>query len=208
MRSPAGSRQSRHRTRLRAAWVLALWAGSLLVLVLAILPRAVWAEGPREEVNAAIDRLSAARSFVATFSGQGGRLEHELEYAAPGRYRIRGGGAVQTIVGDVLMLERDGERQQGRLPQDTLARWRDPANLVEQAGAMDVTALDDEIVGGQPARRYRIALPAPAPTVLMWIGTDGYPLQLALAGAPGREEPLVIRYARFNAPDIRIDLPR
>jgi len=184
-------------------WILVLWAA----FVLSILPRPVWAEGPRDEVNAAIDRLLAARSFVATFTDGAGRVEHQLEYESPGRYRIRSGGHEQVIIGDVLYSRQGGQRVQAPVPQGVLTRWRDPARLAEHAERMEVVALASEPVGGLPARKYRIVQPGPAPrTLLLWIGPDGLPLQIGLPAGTGQAA-TTIRYARINDPGVRVAPP-
>ena len=184
-------------------------AAPVAAALLAVLwPLAVWSGSPREEVNAAIDKLLTARSYEATMVSADGRQLQQLEFAAPGRYRIRRAGAEQIVVGDVLYQERNGMRMEVPLPQDVLTQWRDPARLVEHAEGMTVTAAGDEPVAGTPARKYRIASSKPEPGPLtVWIGQDGYPVQI-LAGSTRDGVPTLIRYARFNDPEIRIAPPK
>ena len=187
---------TRGRERAAACVVLALW------------PLAVWSGSPREEVNAAIDKLLTTRSYEATMVSADGRKLQQLEFVAPGRYRIRRAGTEQIVVGDVLYQERNGMRMEVPLPQDVLTQWRDPARLVEHAKDMGVTAAGDEPVAGTPARKYRISRSGSQPGPLtVWIGADGYPVQI-LATSAGESVPTLIRYARFNDPEIRIQPPK
>lgn len=169
-----------------------------------LLPAAVWSADPREEVNAAIDRLLTARSYQASMVSADGRVQQQLEFEAPGRYRIRSGGDEFVIIGDVLY--RNGATVRVPLPQDVLTRWRDPARLAEQPADMDVVVLSDETVAGVPARKYRIHRPQRAPgLLLLWVGGDGYPVQILTRGAAGAAT--LIRYSRFNDPAIDVEPP-
>lgn len=184
----------------------ALWG---VVALLAVLwPFAVWSGSPSDEVNAAIDKLLTARSFMATMVTADGRQLQQLEYVAPGRYRIRSSGKEYIIVGDLLYPGGNGPVQAMPVPQDVLTHWRDPARLVEHAEGMAVTAVGEDTVAGQPARKYRVATPRPQPgPITVWIGADGYPVQI-LAATDDIGPLLLIRYARFNDPGFRIDLPK
>lgn len=176
----------------------------LFALVAVLLPASVWSADPRDEVNAAIDKLLTARSYQASLVSADGRVQQQLEFEAPGRYRIRSGGEELVIVGDVLY--RDGAGTQLPLPQDTLTRWRDPARLAEQPADMDVVVLSDENVAGVPARKYRIHRPRSAPgLLLLWVSGDGYPVQILTRGVTGAAT--LIRYSRFNDPAIDIEPP-
>lgn len=182
-------------------------ATRLAALMAVLLPAAVWSAGPREEVNAAIDKLLTARSYQASMVSADGRLQQQLEFEAPGRYRIRNHGEELVIVGDVLHRERDGAIEQVPLPQDVLTRWRDPARLAEQPADMDVVVLDDETVAGVPARKYRIHRAQSAPgLLLLWVRSDGYPVQILTRSVTGAAATL-IRYSRFNDPAIDIEPP-
>lgn len=171
-------------------------------------PLAVWAGSPREEVNAAIDKLLAARSFVATIVTADGRQLQQLEFVAPGRYRIRSNGTEQIIIGDMLYTGDGGPLQAVPLPQDALQRWRDPARLVEHADGMAVIAVGEDTVAGFPTRKYRIATARPQPGPLtVWIDAGGFPLQI-LAATDTTGPLTLIRYGRFNDPEIRIQPPK
>ncbi len=190
----------------RAATRPARWRAAALLAVL--WPFAVWSGSPSDEVNAAIDKLLTARSFMATMVTADGRQLRQLEFVAPGRYRIRSSGTEQIIVGDLLYPGGDGPLQALPVPQDVLTQWRDPARLVEYAEDMAVTAVGEDTVAGQPARKYRVATARPQPgPITVWIGADGYPLQI-LAATDAVGPLLLIRYARFNDPGFRIDVPK
>ncbi|MFD0738809.1 outer membrane lipoprotein carrier protein LolA [Lysobacter koreensis] len=170
-----------------------------------------WA-GPREDVNAAIDQFLAARSFHADILITGAVTQRRrLEFVAPGRYRMRGEDAAeQVVIGDVLFVAVDGKPSATAITDDTLLQWRDPVRLAQNAADMTVTALGEETLGEQPARKFRIDHPPPqAGMVTLWIGTDGYPLQVASDGElQGQAVTTTIRYSRYNDPAIRIDPPR
>jgi hypothetical protein len=193
--------------RLRRPFAGRFAAAWLLMLVVVLLPAAVWSTDPREEVNAAVDRLLTARSYQASMVSADGRVQQKLEFEAPGRYRIHSDGEELVVIGDVLYRRRDGTTVQAPLPQDVLTRWRDPARLAEQPADMDVVVLGDETVAGRAARKYRIHRSRTAPgLLLLWIGGDGYPVQILTRGAAGGAT--LIRYTRFNDPAIDIEPPR
>src|SRR5687768_1757313 len=68
-----------------------------------------WA-GPREDVNASIDKFLAARSFHADMVSSGPKpVNHQLDFVAPGRYRMRMTGmGEQYIIGDTMFLSVPG----------------------------------------------------------------------------------------------------
>lgn len=180
----------------------------LVAWLVAWLPLAVWSADPREEVNAAVDKLLTARSYQAALVSADGRVQQRLEFEAPGRYRIRSGGEDLVVIGDVLHRRRDGVTVQAPLPQDVLTRWRDPARLAERVEQMDVAVVGDEVVAGVPARKYRIdARPPAVDGLVLWIGVDGYPVQILARGTADAPATLV-RYARFNDPAIKVQPPR
>lgn len=186
-------------------------ARSLLCLAVTLSPVAVWA-GPREEVTASIDKFLAARSFHATMSSTGERpISNDIDYVAPGRYRMRMAGAgEQTIVGDTMYLNVGGRSMKVPLPKGTLSQWRDPARLAENAKTMSVTALGSESLGGVATRKYRVDHSQPQPsTMTLWVGGNGYPVQI-VTSAQARGKPVVttIRYSRFDDPGIKVDVPK
>lgn len=192
---------SRRHRRCGLLFCLAAWLGLWL-------PLAVWAADPREEVNAAVDKLLTARSYQASLVSADGSVQQRLEFEAPGRYRIRTGGEDLVVIGDVLHRKRDGTTVQVPLPQDVLTRWRDPARLAERMKDMDIALMGDEAVSGMPTRKYRIdARPPAVGGLVLWVGIDGYPVQILARGATGTPATL-IRYARFNDTTIDIEPPR
>lgn len=182
-------------------------ARRLAALAAVLLSSPVWSAGPREEVNAAIDKLLTARSYQASLVSSDGRVQQQLEFEAPGRYRIRTGGEQLVVVGDVLYRQRDGKTVQAPLPQDVLTRWRDPARLAEHADQMEVVVLGEEAVAGVQARKYRIERsPSADASVLLWVAGTGYPVQILARGGAGTAATL-IRYSRFNDPAIDVEPP-
>ena len=190
---------------LRGGVVLACFAGALVA-------PAVSRAGPREDVNAAIDKFLAVRSFHADMATTGANpASSQLDFVAPGRYRMRAAGSdEQIVIGDTMFMQVAGRLAPMPMPEGTLSQWRDPARLADGAADMTVTALGDEPVDGRPARKFLIdqAIPKPA-TLTLWIGNDGYPLQVVARGdARGQGVTTTIHYSRFNDPAIRIDAPK
>ncbi|MGH8076226.1 MAG: LolA family protein [Lysobacter sp.] len=192
-------------------WILR--CGAVLT---ALLTSVSWA-GPREDVNASIDKFLAARSFHAEMTMSGPRpMSHQLDFVAPGRYRMRMPGmGEQYIIGDTMFLSIAGKSGPGKtlkvpMPKGTLSQWRDPARLAENAAGMSVSALGEESVGGAHAKKYRVVHTKPQPSVMtLWVGRDGYPLQIITSGnAQGKSVTTTIRYSRFNDPTIRVDPPK
>jgi hypothetical protein len=62
----------------------------------------------------------------------------------------------QVIVGDTTYLDLRGRSTKVPLPPGHPVAWRDPARPAENAKTMSVTALGSEVVGGAPARKYRV----------------------------------------------------
>jgi hypothetical protein len=90
-----------------------------------------------------------------------------------------------------------------------LTRWRNRANLDKNMATMSVQALGDEVVDGQPAKKYRVTNTQPQPSEsVMWIGANGYPLQIQVNGnALGKTTTTTMHYSRFNDPTLRVDAP-
>lgn len=185
------------------------------VLLGAALATVSWA-GPREDVNASIDKFLAARSFHASMTMTGPRrMSHQVDFVAPGRYRMRMAGmGDQYIIGDILYVSVPGngagKAMKMSMPKGTLSQWRDPARLAENAAGMSVTALGEEAIGDAPTRKYRVDHTKPQPSTLtLWIGRDGYPLQIVSSGSEQEQQVTsTIRYSRFNDTTIRVDAPK
>lgn len=161
--------------------------------------------GAREDIQACMQRLLALRSYHASMHIGGARpMTNQVDFVAPDRYRMTLPMGTQTIVGDSLLMDVRGMHMKVPMPKGTLTRWRDPGNLEKNMATMSAQSLGAETVDGQPARKYRITNTQPRPSEsLLWIGADGYPLQIQVAG----DTPSTIRYSRFNDPGIRIDVP-
>lgn len=185
---------------------------ALLGCTLAALAAPVCWAGPREEVNESIAKFAAARSYHADMEIAGATpVTGQLDFVAPDRYRMSMSGmGEQTIIGDTMHLNIQGQTMQVPLPKGTLSQWRDPARLAENASSMTVTALGSEALDGEAAKKYRVEHTQPRPsTMTLWIGADGYPRQILATGQgqAGETVTTTIRYSRFNDPDIRIEAP-
>lgn len=168
----------------------------------------------RAEVQSAMDRFRAARSFHATMRMKGGAqgmVINEADFAAPDRYRITlPNVGTQTVIGDTMYMTMHGRTMQVPLPAGTLTQWRDPARMAGNEATMSVQALGSDTVGTEPARKYLIRHTQPRPIdVLMWVGTDGRPLQLEVSSMmQGTRVETSIRYSRYDDPAIVVDAPR
>lgn len=78
-----------------------------LVLSLVIAPARA---GAREEVDAAIAKFAAARSYRASMTAGASRpMSSELDFVAPDRYRMRMTGVgEQTIIGSTMYMTLQG----------------------------------------------------------------------------------------------------
>lgn len=177
----------------------------------AALPAAAVERNAADAVLASMDRFLAARSFHASMRLDGGPqpVRSEMDFVAPDRYRLQLPQGTQTIIGNTLYLEAGGKRQTLPLPEGTLAQWRNPLNLDERRDGLKATALGEDRIGGQPARKYRIEqADAGQPGMLYWIGNDGRPLRIVQAGQTGQHAYTVtIDYSRFDDPGIAIAAP-
>ena len=183
-----------------------------LALLLSALASTALHAGPKEELKAATDRMLAARSWQAdmvTEGAAGGPVATTAEFVAPDRYRIRNPQGTQLIIGNTMHMTLQGRTMSVPLPPDALAQWRDPAKLDQAAAKTSVTALGSEAVGGKPARKYQTRnADAPAQTVLVWVGADGYPAKMRASSTyQGKPVTTTVTYSRFNDPKISIAAP-
>ena len=187
------------------------YAGRMLCLAATLAALPAWA-GAREEVNASMEKFMAARSYHATMTATGAHtMNNQVDYVAPGRYRMRMAGlGEQIIVGDTMYLDMRGRSTKVPLPKGTLSQWRDPARLAENAKTMTVTALGSEVVGGAPTRKYRVDHSQPQPsTMTLWVGSNGYPLRIVSSTRiQGKPMVTTIVYSRYNDPALRVDVPK
>lgn len=168
----------------------------------------------RSEVQAAMDRFLAARSFHATMRLKGGAQGlaiNEADFVAPDRYRVTiPNVGTQTIIGDTMTMSAHGRTMRVPMPAGTLTQWRDPARLAGNEASVRVQALGEDSVGGVPARKYALHHAQPRPIdVLLWIGADGRPLQVQVdSDMQGHPVESSVRYSRYDDPSITIDAPR
>lgn len=165
---------------------------------------------PAAEVQAAMEKLAGARSYQATITHDGpAKATTTAYYVAPDRFRREMPGMTQVVIGDTLHVTERGASKQLPVPEGMLARWRDPANVRQQPATLEVESIGSEAVDGEPATKYRVERSQPQPArSLVWIGADGRPLQMQVAGmSQGRPVTTTIRYSRFDDPGIRIDAP-
>lgn len=169
---------------------------------------------PRAEVQAAMDRFLAARSFHATMRLKGGAQGlaiTDADFVAPDRYRITIPNlGTQTIIGDTMYMSAHGRTMRLPVPAGTLTQWRDPARIEGNLAAVRVEALGADSVGGAPARKYAVHHAQPRPIdVLLWVGGDGLPLQVQVdSQMQGHPVQSSVRYSRYDDPSITIEAPR
>lgn len=171
--------------------------------------------GAKEEVKAAMQKFAAAKSYHATMVHSGTRaMTNEIDFAAPDRMRMKMPMGTQVIIGDTMYMQMPGEGTDGRvvkvpMPKGTLTQWRDPARMAGNEATLVVQALGSELLDGQPARKYVTRDTKTPGESTLWIGTNGYPLQVRVDSKhDGKPVSTTIRYSRINDPSIRIDPPK
>ncbi|GAA4855271.1 hypothetical protein [Luteimonas vadosa] len=183
------------------------WLFAMALLALCGIAQA----GPKEDVTAAMQKLLAASSWHATMHVKGPQaMSNALDFQAPDRFRITLQGiGTQYIIGDTMVMTMQGRTMRVPLQKDMLGQYRDPARLREHNATMTVQALGKDQVAGKPAAKYRVRNPKDGDLdVLMWIGGNGYPVQIQVDGkANGQASTTVIRYSRFNDPAIKVSAP-
>ncbi len=174
----------------------------------AVPPPVPVASDPAQAVVAASQRFGQLRSFHASLRMQGPRtLEASMEFVAPDRYRLQTDEGVQTIIGDTFFLQRAGEVRQVPVPPGLLACSPLPADAT--AAELQVEALGEERVAGQPARRYRVRHASAAPDgMLYWINAAGLPVRIERQGqTQGKPFKVTVDYSRFDDPTLQIAVP-
>jgi hypothetical protein len=167
----------------------------------------------KDQVLASVDKFKSLRSYHATMrtsGGPGGAVANEIDFVAPDRFRMKMPMGTQVIIGDTMYMNASGRTMKLPMPKGTLTQWRDPANMAQSAATMTVEAQGSESVDGVSARKYLVHHTQPKPVdVTMWIGSNGYPLQIRVDGnLNGQTSTTTIRYSRINDPTIRIDPPQ
>lgn len=174
-----------------------------LGLLLACLPAFA---GPREDVQAAMARFVALKSYRATMQLTAPKpTTSRLTFVAPDRYEIRMDGmGAQYIIGNTMYLDAGGRRLQVPLPAGTLDRYRDPARLDSERAQLQVTDLGPAAVGGRIGRKYKLLRrDAPDSVTMLWV-VGGLPVRIEAANARGR---VLIQYEHFNDPTLRVQAP-
>ena len=182
------------------------WLGSFALLLLSAGALA----GAREDVEASMQKFIALKSYHATMQMGGAQsMTTQLDFVAPDRYRISTPAGAQHIIGDQMVMTIQGHTMRVPVPKGTLAQWRDPASIHKNTASSTFTALGVGVVDGKPARKYRMVnRQSPETSSVMWIGGDGYPLQIEVSGKTrGKPVTTTIRYSRFNDPTLRIAAP-
>lgn len=185
---------------------------SLGVLLLALAAGPARADA-RDEVMAATAKFMAARSYQVTMTMAGAqnaqKTTSRIDFVAPDRYRMQMPMGTQYIIGDTMIMNMQGRTMRVPMGKGTMTQWRDPASVTKNAEKLAVTALGVETLEGKPARKYRMLnRDEPGTESVMWIGGNGYPLQIVVNGkAMGRASTTTIRYSRFNDPTIRVEPP-
>lgn len=171
------------------------------------------AAAPKDELHAAFARFLAARSFHATTTdAKKGELVSKMEFMAPDRYRVDAGGRVSLIVGDTMYMDIGGAMQPVPVPGvgRMVAQYRNPEFLREMEAGMEVTALGDDSVDGEPAKVYAYTLTRPMKSdAKTWVSLKtGLPIQIESTGTfMGHTSTTRVRYSGFDDPSIRIDAP-
>ncbi|MGI8560926.1 MAG: hypothetical protein ACR2J7_05735 [Luteimonas sp.] len=183
---------------------------SVLVAAVLLSAACIAQAGPREDVKAAMQKFISTRSYHVTMSTSGPQsMVTEADFVAPDRYRLQTPAGTQVIIGDTMHMSMQGRSMQVPMPKGTLAQWRDPGNLRKYEATMAVEALGADLVAGKPAKKYRVSNTQPQPsTTTMWVGPDGYPLQIrATSTTQDKPVTVTIRYSRFNDPTLKIAAP-
>ena len=168
------------------------------------------ASSPAAEVSAAMARLAAKRTYriaVTMLGPPSPEAPTAIDFTAPDRYRVlRGNRVLRYAIGDTyLQVDGEGRHTRVALSPGRTSDFADPARLRPLAPGRRVVALGTERLAAGDAYRYAIDAVAPhTPSALLWIGTDGLPLQLRteVSGAP-----VLLRYQRFDDPGLRFDAP-
>jgi hypothetical protein len=175
-------------------------------------PRASLRESPKDAVDQVMARFLDARSYHVTMDTRAGEraMKVEMDFVAPDRYRMTTPAGTQHVIGDTMYMTMQGRTMKMPMSPGQMSQFRDSSSFAEHRETMTVESMGSEAVDGKAARKYfmRNTQPQPVETTL-WIGDDGYPVQVAVSGqAGGQSTQTMIRYSRFNDPTIRIDPPQ
>ncbi|WP_395679167.1 hypothetical protein [Dokdonella sp.] len=169
--------------------------------------------GPKEDLHAAFAKFLAAKSFRATATDvKKGEQVSKMEFVAPDRYRIDSAGHPSLIIGDTMYMDIGGKMQAVPVPGvgRMVAQYRNPEFLGEMEAGMDVKALGDETVDGEPAKVYAYTLTKPMKSdAKTWVSVNtGLPIQIESTGTfMGHTATTRVHYSGFDDPSIHIDAP-
>ena len=169
---------------------------------------AAWA-GPREEVAAASHKFADARSVHITMDNSDQRVPRmEADFVRPDRYRIQMPQGTQVIIGNTMYMSISGHTMRVPMPPSMLTTWRQSDQIMSSLAQTTVEAQGSETVDGKSAKKYKLTYTSNNSVSLLWIGPDGYPLQLQNTGTYGRRTSTVtMHYSRYNDASIQISAP-
>lgn len=167
------------------------------------------AASARDAVVAAMRKFIDVRSYHASMQMQTprGMRTNEMDFVAPDRFRMQiEGMGTQYVIGDTMTMSMRGRSMQVPMPKGTLTQWRDPANLGKDEAAIRAEAQGTETVDGVSTHKYLVHGTGPAAEgTTLWIGDDGYPVQMVSHSPAGG---VTVRYSRFNDPTITVEPPK
>ncbi|MBX3689154.1 hypothetical protein [Dokdonella sp.] len=186
----------------------------LAIPVAALLAISPAQAAPKDELHAAFAKLIAARSFHAEVTDvrKNTRLT-SMDFVAPDRYRIKtAAGPTQLVIEDTVYMDMDGQLMKIPVPgvAKMIAQYRDPQFVQDIERGMQVTALPDENVDGEPAKVYAYSVTRPVKAdAKAWISpSSALPIQVETSGSfMGKATTTRVRYSRFDDPAIHIDMP-
>ena len=169
---------------------------------------AAWADA-RGEVAAASVKFAAARTVHITMDNSDHRVPRmEADFARPDRYRIQMPQGTQYIIGNTTYMTISGHTMRVPMPPSMLTTWRQTDRIMGSLAQTTIEAQGRETVGGLTAKKYRLTYTTNSSVSLLWIGPDGYPLQLQNTGTfGGRTSTVTMHYSRYNDATIRINPP-
>jgi len=135
-----------------------------------------------------------------------------VEFQAPDRYRVTSEGRPPSlIIGTTMYMDMDGKLMKIPMPglQAMLAQYRNPDVLKQLEAGTTVESLGNEIVNGQPAKKYHYTTTQPhVSSNFIWIGANGSVIQLETSGTMAKKPfHTTIKYSLYNSPTIKISAP-
>jgi len=180
----------------------------------AVLAAPLACAAPKDELHDAFVKFLAARSFHADVTNlANGEQLSAMDFVAPDRYRVQPGkGPPQVIVGDTIYMDLNGKLTPVPVPgmAKRVAQYRNPEFAREIENGMNVQALPDDSVDGEPAKVYAYTVTQPAKAdAKAWVSTkSGLPIQIESSGSfMGHASTTRVRYSRFDDASIHVDAP-